>query len=213
MFWSVSAATNVMSGFMKQYLIILFSFLIVGCGTNTGENKSLEPEDKLLAVDSIQKDRMCDCSDLNNKLDGGLYLTYKEGEKSYYSGKCKLTREDGNEITYKYQNGHILEIIERYPTGMLEEEMYYELSGKIIKRVRYYPNGYISYKSFLHGDHSYESFYENGKIKRKGPFGFYGKDAKYLKLHKYDNILFDSIWKENGQFDSVYHYSQASITF
>jgi antitoxin component YwqK of YwqJK toxin-antitoxin module len=203
---------------MKQYLIILFSYLIVGCGTNTSENKSLEPADKFVAVNSIQKgkmveDRTCDCSDLRDKLDSGLYLYYKDGEKSYYSGKCKLTTENGNEITYKYQNGHILEIIERYPSRKLNEEMYYDLTGKIIKRVNYYPNGCISYKGNLHGDHSYERFYENGKINRKGCFGFYCKDSKYLELHKNDKILFDSIWKENGQFDSVCHYSRASITY
>ena len=183
------------------HIISLFLILLTSCSTKSDKK-----------IVSNIPDRMCDCSALLTREERGFYLEYHDGEDTFYTGKCKLTREDGNEITYKYLNGHILEIIERYPGEILNEEMYYDTTGRIIKRARYYRNGHKSYEQIL-GDHTYETFYENGRIQRKGGYGF-TKDDIGNKYYNLDAIrLYDSIWKENGSFDSVYRYSKGSITY
>lgn len=184
-----------------NYIILLILAFVMSCSTK-----------KDPTVNNAAQDRMCDCFKLLDKQERGRYLTYLDGEDTWYTGKCKLTRDNGNEITYTYQNGHILQIIERYPGGPLHEEMYYDTTGRIIKRIRYYLNGHKSYEQII-GDHTYESFYENGRIQRKGGYGFTKEDIgnKYYNL---DEVrLYDSVWKENGLFDSVYRYSKASITY
>jgi antitoxin component YwqK of YwqJK toxin-antitoxin module len=135
-----------------------------------------------------------------------------EGEDTLYTGKCSIKRENGNEITYTYLKGHLIADIETYPGGFLNEELYYDTTGLITKRVRYYRNGHISYITIF-GDHAYEAFYENGSIYRKGMYGMKRGRYGYRDSDFYRNTLFDSIWIENGNFDSVYRYSQASITY
>jgi predicted lipase len=61
--------------------------------------------------------RLCDCFKLLDRQERGVSLTYLDGEDSLHTGICKLKRDNGNEIIYKYQRGHILEIIERFPGG------------------------------------------------------------------------------------------------
>ena len=90
--------------------------------------------------------------------------------------------------------------------------MYYDTTGAILKRVRYFPNGHISF-SWFYGDHSYETFYEDGRVFRKGGFRIGNKRYNRSEKEFFENTLFDSIWKKNGEFDSVYRYSQASITY
>ncbi len=162
----------------------------------------------------IQKkpiDRICDCSKILSSVERGFYLSYHEGEDTFYTGKCKVRIGNGNEIFYKYFKGHLLEIIENYPGGILNEEIYYD-SIRIIKRIRYYSNGCKSYEQIF-GDHTYETYYNNGRIQRKGGYGFTKKDFenKYYDLSRIR--LYDSIWKEDGSFDSVYRYSKGSITY
>jgi len=161
---------------------------------------------------SPSPERMCNCTDLLTRQERGFYLQYLDGEDTFYTGKCKLTRENGNEITYKYLKGHVLEVIETYPGGIVYEEFIYDSLGNMPRRATYYPNGHVQYLA-IHGDHTYDVFYENGRIGRKGGYGFTDEDKK----DRFSNLdavrLYDSIWKENGQFDSVYHYSKGSITY
>lgn len=185
----------------KIHIIGFLIFLLVACSTKSDKiNKRIAP------------DRQCDCFKLLDRQERGFYLKVLEGEDTLYTGKCKLTRENGNEISYAYLKGHIIEQIERYPGGALNEEMYYDTTGLITKRVQYYQNGHISYLRF-NGDHSYESFYEDGRVSRKGGFSLSNKGYNRNDKEFFENILFDSIWKKNGEFDSVYRYSQASITY
>lgn len=189
---------------MKQAIIllgVLSASTLISC--------SSKPKQKL---SNSAIERTCECSKLFEKQERESYLKYFEGDSTPYSGYCFFTRENGNEITYKYLAGHVLEIIERYPGGVLCEEMYYDTSGLITKRVHYYQNGQMSYKDF-HGDHRYESFYDNGRIQRKGMYGLRKSRMDDRGKEFYSNTLYDSIWKKNGDFDSVYHYSQASITY
>jgi hypothetical protein len=161
-----------------------------------------------------RNDRTCDCDELRFRKD----LTFYQDETIPYTGECKLKRDAGNkenignELTYKYLNGHIIEQTERYSTGGLCEEIYYDTTGIITKRLMYYRNGQKSWEKYF-GDHTYETFYENGKIQRKGVYGLTEMD----KTDRYYNLdekrLFDSIWKENGDFDKVYRYSKSSITY
>ena len=123
-----------------------------------------------------------------------------------------MTRENGNTIVCKYLKGHILEQIEAYPGGSLNEELYYDTTGRFIKRARYYPNGHKSYV-VIFGNHTYETFYEDGRIQRKGGYGFTKEDIGNKYFNLYQVRLYDSIWKEDGSFDSVYHYSKATITY
>lgn len=183
------------------HITILSLILFVGCSTKTDKKST-----------SRIPDRMCDCSKLLTRQERGFYLQYFDGEDTFYTGKCKLTRENGNEIVYTYLKGHLLDEIETYPGGILNEELHYDTTGRFIKRLRYYPNGHKAYE-VIFGDHTYETFYDNGSIQRKGGFGFTKEDIgnKYWNL---DEVrLYDSIWKENGSFDSVYHYSKGSITY
>lgn len=185
----------------KIHIIGFTLVLLVACSTKS---------DKHVPKNTL--DRSCDCTKLLTREERGFYLAYHEGEDTFYTGKCKLTRDNGNEIFYKYLKGHILEIIEAYPGGILNEEMYYDTTGGITKRVRYYSNGHKSYEQIL-GDHTYQTYYDNGRIQRKGGYGFTKEDIgnKYYNLDKIR--LYDSIWKEDGSFDSVYHYSKGSITY
>jgi hypothetical protein len=183
------------------YIINLIFILLVGCSPKSGTKN----------ISNIP-DRVCDCSKLLTRQDHGFYLQYHEGEDTFYTGKCKFIRENGTEILYKYVKGHILEQIETYPGGILNEELYYDTTGRFINRARYFPNGHKSYQAIF-GDHTYETFYENGKIQRKGGYGFTKEDIdnKYYNLDKVR--LYDSIWKQDGSFDTVYHYSKGSITY
>jgi len=179
------------------FLLILFS----SCSTKSDKK-----------IKSNAADRICECSSLLTREERGFYLQYRDGEDTFYTGKCKVTRDDGNELTYNYLKGHVLEIIERYPGGILNEEMYYDTTGRMLNRTRYYRNGHKSYV-VIFGDHTYETFYENGRIQRKGGYGFTKEDIdnKYYNLEEVR--LYDSVWKENGLFDSVYRYSKGSITY
>jgi hypothetical protein len=62
-------------------------------------------------------------------------------------------------------------------------------------------------------DHGYESFYSNGRIQRKGGFSLLKTPFNRNDSTFFQDILFDSIWKSNGAFDSVYRYSPASVTY
>ena len=139
-------------------------------------------------------------------------MEYFDGEDTFYTGQCSLTRENGNEIVYTYLKGHLLDQFETFPGGILNEEIHYDTMGRFIKRVRYYPNGRKSYEAIF-GNHTYETFYDNGRIERKGGYGFKKEDIgnKYWNLDEFR--LYDSIWKENGSFDSVFRYSKGSITY
>src|SRR5678809_1037082 len=109
----------------KIYTTFLTLSLIVACSTKSDN-----------ANKNIVSDRQCDCFRLRDRQERGFYLKYLEGEDTLYTGKCKLTRENGNEIVYKYLKGHILEEIETYPGGILNEELIYDTTGRFIKRVR-----------------------------------------------------------------------------
>jgi hypothetical protein len=176
-------------------------FLIISC--HQAEMKT---------VSKTSFDRTCNCDQLIDRIERGFYLKYIDGEDTLYTGTCRITRENGNPIRYKYLKGHILEIIEYYPGEVLKEEMYYDTTGMIIKRVHYYSNGHKSYEQ-VYGDHGYNSFYPNGRLQRKGGYGFTKEDASDRYYHLYEERLYDSVWKEDGSFDSVYHYSKASITY
>lgn len=183
------------------YITVITLILIVGCSTKS-DKKATSP---IL-------DRMCGCSKLLTRQERGFYLEYHEGEDTFYTGKCKLTGENGNEIVYTYLRGHLLDQIVTYPGGILNEELHYDTTGRFLKRVRYYPNGHKSYE-VIFGNHTYEAFFDNGRIQRKGGYGFTKEDS-YNKYWNLDKIrLYDSIWKEDGSFDSVYHYSKGSITY
>lgn len=185
----------------RFHIIILLPILLMGCPIKSDK-----------AINRIIPNRQCDCSKLLEREERGFYLQYLDGEDTFYTGTCKLTRENGNQIIYKYLKGHLLEERETYPGSILNEELCYDTTGRLLKRVRYYPNGHKSYE-VIFGDHTYETFYENGRIERKGGYGFTKEDIgnKYYNL---DAVrLFDSIWREDGSFDSVYHYSKGSITY
>ncbi len=161
-----------------------------------------------------RNDRTCNCDELRTRKG----LTFCNDETTPFTGECKLKRESGdvenigNELTSKYQDGLLIEMIERYTNGVIREEMYYDSTRTISKRIQYYRSGQKSWEKYF-GDHTYETFYENGKIQRKGVYGLTEMD----KTDRYYNLdekrLFDSIWKENGDFDKVYRYSKSSITY
>lgn len=182
------------------YTSILILFLLVACNTTQKKFNTRAP------------DRVCDCFKLLTRQEHGFYVSYLDGEDTLYTGKCTLTRENGNTITYAYLKGHPVEEIECYPGGILNEELYFDTTGHITKRVRYFTNGHIAYKR-MYGDHGYETFYEDGRIERKGGFTTDTSNYKPGDATFYKDILFDSIWKPNGEFDSVYHYSPASVHY
>ena len=185
----------------KIHIIGFSIFLLAACSTKSDKiNKS------------IAFDRQCDCSKLLDRQERGFYLKFFEGEDTLYTGKCKYTVEDGNEISYTFLKGHLISEVQRYPGGALNEEMYYDTTGLITKRVRYYRNGHMSYLTF-YGNHSYETFYEDGRVARKGGYSLTKKGYDRNEKEFFENTLYDSIWKINGEFDSVHHYSQASITY
>jgi hypothetical protein len=204
---------------MKIELIILPSlFILISC-SNSSNQRTKVLDHKTENVSLISNDKnsktlytdTCKCSDLGHRLEGEFYLEYHLTTNELYSGVCEVTRDNGDYLFYKYENGHILEIIEFYKSDTLKEEMYYDLKGHIYRRNRFHQNGNKSY-TVIFTDHTYETFYENGKLERQGGYGFTEKDIdKYYNLEEIR--LFDSIWKETGEFDSVYHYSKASITY
>ena len=166
-------------------------------------------------INDSTTDRMVDCYGLLSRQVGGFYLSYLNGEDTFYTGKCFLKRDNGNGLTYKYLKGHILEIIERYPDGKLCEEIYYDdtsATAGITRRARYYPNGNKSYQQ-INGNYRYELFYENGRLERKAGFGYTKEDKDNRFYNLYAVRLYDSIWKQDGTFDTVYRYSKGSITY
>jgi hypothetical protein len=59
-----------------------------------------------------------------------------------------------------YLAGHIVATIE-YKAGSIDDEMYYDTTGNLVERTCYHANGKKAYV-LIKGDHSYETFYENG---------------------------------------------------
>lgn len=124
----------------------------------------------------------------------------------------KITRDNGNVIIYSYVDQRLVSEVERYPKGNLCSVRIYTTPDNDYTFVSYYPNGKKSWER-ISGDHTYETFYENGKLQCKGGYGFTIKDRGQKYYNLYELRLYDSIWKRNGQFDSVRRYSKASITY
>jgi hypothetical protein len=159
------------------------------------------------------KERDCPCDSLYNRQERGKYLQFHQLENIPYTGYCNLSRENGNTIRYRYLLGHLIEQIEKYPGGFICEISLYDTSGYSSKRENYYPNGQLSGRMVYGSDHGYESFYSNGRIQRKGGYSLLKTHFNRNDSTFYQDILFDSIWKSNGAFDSVFRYSPASINY
>ncbi|MBP6591063.1 MAG: hypothetical protein KA229_13225 [Chitinophagaceae bacterium] len=159
-------------------------------------------------------ERDCPCDSLYHREVKGKYLQFHQYQDSTpYTGYCHLSRDNGNTIRYHYESGLLTEQIEKYPSGFICEITLYDTSGTFNKRENYHPNGQLAGRMLVRSDHGYESFYPNGNIQRKGGFSLLKKPFDRRDSTFYEEILFDSIWKSNGSFDSVYRYSPASVTY
>ncbi|HEV7781965.1 MAG TPA: hypothetical protein VGO58_11910 [Chitinophagaceae bacterium] len=156
--------------------------------------------------------RTCSCSQIRDRYERGLSLSYVDGEDSLYSGKCTEKYENGNSVERQYLAGHLLAFIESRSAGSIVDEMHYDTTGNMIKRVRYHPNGQKAYVR-VDGDHTYETFYENGRLECKGGYGFTEKDRNDRFYDLETRRLYDSIWKKDGSFDYVRRYSKGGIIY
>lgn len=158
--------------------------------------------------------RDCPCDSLYDGFEHGVYLKFYLEEKHPFTGYCHLSRENGNTIRYKYLLGHLTEEIEKYPGDFLCAETRYDTSGTLLLRNSYFPNGHLSGRMIVpRSEYNYESFYTNGRIQRKGGFSLIKTPYSFKDSIFFEDILFDSLWKPTGEFDSVFRYSPASINY
>ncbi|UTW62184.1 hypothetical protein KFE98_19605 [bacterium SCSIO 12741] len=164
-------------------------------------------------IDNIQIEannaKIDTCSWDSLKRRNGEY--FDRGKK--FSGICQEDLNDGKTSISYIRLGMEFRTSYYDSLEVLFEEIDTDSTG--VWRVRrFFSNGNLSYEMNLKWkDHRWEYYYESGSIRSKVGFGYVPEDRDFEFYDADTKRLYDSLWLENGEIDTVRYYSKSSIIY